>query len=145
MAVLESDAYDKVIVKGKEALQSLKENNFDHFDKYSEEAWNLFPDPKESWNQAFNFSKMILKTFLEDNKLEKAEIWYNRMRLIEENLGLWPEEYEFYSGVIYFEKEEFEKAQKHFNNMFQLDKGRSFEGEDPKYKDFYLNPKKYIS
>jgi hypothetical protein len=47
-------------------------------------------------------------------------------------------------GKIDFESGNYSSAYDNFKIAFQDSKGREFEGEDPKYKDFYLRPEKYI-
>ena len=144
MALLDNEHYNRVIVKGKEAVHSLKNGEIENFFKLSEIAWNEFPEPKENWNQSFNFLKMVLKNSLKLKRFDEFEKWLKRFESVEKNLNLGEEEYLFYKGVYHFENSQFEISKEVFNQMFKVDKGRSFEDQDPKYKDFYLNPEKYI-
>ncbi|QWX84248.1 hypothetical protein H0I23_00935 [Cellulophaga sp. HaHaR_3_176] len=144
MAVLENKFYDKVIAKGKAAVEYIKKGDVGNFFKLSEEAWELFPEPKKNWNQGYNFSKMAFKHAITNDKLDKAKRWLNRMQENNNNLHNFDGECDYYVGLYHFEIAEYERALEIWKEV-ELDAGlRYFEGDKPEYLDFYLHPEQYI-
>jgi len=139
MALLDNQNYNKVIEVGKKAFESLRNNDLDNFEVYAEEAWDLFPSPKENWNQAYNFSKMIFKGYLDNQKFDNAKIWLNRM--IENNncLHLFDADLQFNIGKYYFEIKDFNEAYERWKKVVYDAGYRYFENEKPEYLKFYQN------
>ena len=144
MAVLDKSTQDKI--------DNLSERSYDLYEsgdkegayKLMEDAWHLYPEPRENWNESFNTAKEGFRDLIKDQEIDRASVWFERLKKVQQNLMQWEGEFEFYEGVFFFEKKEYGKAIESFKKMFQIDEGRSFEDEDPKYKDFYLHPEKYM-
>jgi len=143
MAVLENKEYDKVITVGKEAVQSLKNGKISEFFTLADKAWGLFPEPKENWNQAYNFSKMVFKHSINNNSKDEAKKWLDRMIENNNNLHLFDIDIDFNEGKFYFETKGFDQALEKWKYVVDEAGFRYFESEKPEYLEFYKNPKKY--
>lgn len=144
MALLESEIYNKVIEVGKKAVAALQNNDLDNCDKYAEQGWQQFPEPKENWNQGYNYAKSFFKSALKNGRFETAKKWLNRMIANNNRLHNFDEECQFYVGEYLFETGEYEQALANFKEIVKEAGLRYFKNEDPKYLDFYKNPQKYI-
>ncbi len=145
MAILEKHTQDKIDKLSNESYKRYEVGDKETSYRLMEEAWGMYPNPKENWNESYNTAKYALDDLLKNGEIEKAMIWYTRMVKIHENLGLWIGSFEYYSGKIFFEKKDFKKSLEYFNKMFEIAGHRYFEDENSKYKDFYLNPEKYTN
>ncbi len=137
MAVLDPERYENVILKGKQSVIMLKENNLEGFIKFAEEGWALFPDPKESWNQGYNYAKMVFKGAFEREKMDWAKIWLQRMVDNNNCLKLYTYECEYYEGKYYFEMENYQLAFEKFRYVISNTGVRYFDDHDVKYLKFY--------
>ncbi len=144
MAVLDQVLYDRVIEVGKKAIEKLKEDNLDDFYILSEDAWLQFPEPRTNWNQAFNFSKMIYKHCMNNSNFFTAKIWLNRMIENNNNLHLSDDDVWFETAKYQYEVGDYKESYDKFKLVVEDAGFRYFEGEDPKYLNFYKNPEKYI-
>jgi len=145
MAVLEKPIQDKI--------DNLSNQSYDLYEigdkvksyELMEKAWELYPEPKENWNESYNTARYALDDLLKDGEIERALVWYERMTKSQEKLGSWEGSYEFYSGKFLFESEKQKEAYEFFKKSVVIRGGLNyFEDEDPKYLDFYKNPEKYI-
>jgi len=137
MAVLNSEQYHEVVLKGKQAVSMLQAKDLDGFIKYAEEGWALFPDPKINWNQAYNYAKMVFKGTFENQKMEWAKVWLLRMVENNNNLNLYDCECQYYEGKYYFEIGEYQIAYEKFRYVVIGSDFRYFDSNDTKYLDFY--------
>ena len=144
MAEFESNIYNEIIEIGKKAVVALQSNHLEKFEEYAEKGWEVFPEPKNNWNQGYNYAKMVFKGAFNNKKLELAKLWLNRMIANNNCLHLEDEECQFYVGKYLFETNEYEKALANFKEVVKIAGFRYFEDEDPKYLDFYKNPHKYM-
>jgi len=144
MAVLTSEIYNNIIEAGKQAIVALKEQELDKFELFAEKGWDLFPEPKESWNQGYNYAKMVFNGAFKNEKIELAKIWLNRMIANNNNLHLFDDECQYYVGKFLFHTGEYDKALANFKEVVKSAGYRYFDDEDPKYLDFYKNPQKYM-
>ena len=140
MALLENEEYEKVMAVGKEAVENLKNGNIDAFFALAEKAWNLFPQPKDNWNQAYNFSKMVFKHSINNDSVDEAKKWLDRMIANNNNLHLFDIDIDFNEGKYYFETEDFKQALEKWKYVVSEAGLRYFEDEDSKYLEFYKNP-----
>lgn len=109
------------------------------------EAFNKIPEPKVEYNESYNYCSYVLN-FIIDEGLDahEAEQWLNELVKIAETQQVWKGDIDFHKGKVYFELNKFEEAHKAFEVSVKEGKGfRYFEGEDPKYLDFYRNSEKY--
>ncbi len=116
-----------------------KEKSFE----FLKEAYLIFPNPKE-FSEAYNIAKYSFEDYIKEKKYDKAKIWLNRMIENNNNLHHSDEDCSFAIAKYKFEIGEYEDSLIRFKEVFEIAGGRYFEDEDPKYKDFYLNPEKYI-
>lgn len=144
MAVLEQEQYNLVIEIGKKAVDNIKAGNIDEFYRLSEEAWLKFPEPRSSWNQEYNFSKMAFKHCLNNANYPKAKIWLDRMIDNNNTLHLFEYEVQNYEAIYHFETGDYQTAFDKWKYVVKNAGKRYFENEKPEYLAFYKNPEKYI-
>ena len=108
------------------------------------EAWELYPEPKKNWNEAYSLAKEIYQAYLLDEKYDEAKEWLNRMIENNNNLHLEDEDVWFETAKYQFEVGDYNESFDKFKLVVEDAGFRYFEGEDPKYLDFYKNPEKYI-
>lgn len=113
--------------------------------KFLIKAYEIIPEPKEEYNESYNYCSYVLGYILNENyNLEMAENWLKELEKINTNQKCWSGSYEFYAGKTYFELRKYSLAKKFFDICVEIGKGtRYFEDENPKYLDFYKNPEKY--
>lgn len=145
MSILDSEHFNKVIEIGKKAVEAFKEKNIIDFEKYSEKAWDTFPNPKSNWNQSYNIAKSFFKQNIELNKLDTAKIWLDRMIDNNNTLHNFDCEVEFYQGLYEFELNNFNTAYSYWKTVVKDAGYRYFENTKPEYLEFYRNPEKYTS
>ncbi len=143
MAVLDSKIQNQI-----DELVNLA-NDYWEFNKslyYSKiiDAWQLFPEPKNNWNEAYSLAKEIFEAFLLDNDLENAKNWLNKMVDINNNLHLFDEDCFFNYAKYQFEMGEYKDSFDKFSRVVEVAGLRYFEDEAPKYLDFYKHPEKYM-
>ncbi len=144
MAVLEKSIQDKIDSLSNQSYDFYESGDKENSYKLMEDAWKLYPEPKENWNESYNTARYALDDLLKNGVIDRALIWYKRMTKIQENLGSWEGSYEFYSGKFLFENEKYNEAYDFFKKSVVIRGGLNyFEDEDPKYLEFYKNPEKY--
>ncbi len=144
MALLDTSIYNKVIEVGKKAFEALRNDDINNFKLYAEEAWNQFPNPKENWNQVYNYAKMVFKGFLGKKEFEEAKLWLNRMIDNNNCLHLFDSDLTFNIGKYYFETKDYLKAYEEWRSVVEDAGYRYFENEKSEYLEFYNNPQKYM-
>ena len=108
------------------------------------EAWELYPEPKKNWNEAYSLAKEIYQAYLLDEKYDEAKEWLNRMIENNNNLHLEDEDVWFETAKYQFEVGDYKESYDKLKLVVEDAGFRYFEGEDPKYLDFYKYPEKYI-
>jgi tetratricopeptide (TPR) repeat protein len=126
------------------AYQKFQQGLTDESFKLMEQVWDLYPDPKENWTEAYNTAKYVCDDCFAIKDFLKAKEWLNRMINNNNNLHHSNEECQFYIGKYLFEVGEYEKSLTNFKEVVKSAGYRYFEDEDPKYLDFYKKPQEYI-
>lgn len=144
MAVLDKKLQDEIETLTDLAYEKFLNNEIEKSFILSEQAWDLYPDPKENWNEAYNTASSIVDDCLKIKDFERAKKWLNNMIMVNNNLYLNDEDLNFYLGKYFFEIGDYLKAKEEWDNAVSLAGYRVFEGEDPRYIDFYRHPEKYI-
>ncbi len=142
MTVLDIEIQSKI-----DDLTNQANENWDNRDIYYSKilsAWDLYPTPKENWNEAYNTAKEIFEAYIIDEKIDKAKEFLNYMIIHNNNLHLFDYDLSFNIGKYFFEIKQFQKALDEWQNLVNQIGYNYFEDEDPKYLDFYQNPEKYI-
>ncbi len=137
MPLLDQEIYNQVIQRGKQAITMLQAYDLDGFFKSAEEGWSLFPDPKENWNQGYNYAKMVFKAAFEHKNMDCAKTWLIRMVENNNNLKLYDCECQYYEGKYYFETAEYESAFNKFRYVVNGADYRYFDENDSKYLEFF--------
>ena len=145
MAVLDKKLQDEIETLTDLAYEKFLNNEIEKSFILSEQAWDLYPDPKENWNEAYNTASSIVDDCLKIKDFERAKKWLNNMIMVNNNLHLNDEDLNFYLGKYFFEIGDYLKAKEEWDNAVSLAGYRVFEGEDPRYIDFYRHPEKYTS
>jgi tetratricopeptide (TPR) repeat protein len=124
------------------AWQQWEEEKYNECEKSLKKAWDLYPEPKEKWSEAYNTAKSIFHFYFPTN-LSEAKKWLNQM-IKDNNINHnFDGDLEFEIGIYKYELGLYEEALEYF--MIATKEGggiRYFEGEDKKYRDFYKNPEK---
>ncbi len=144
MAILEKKLQDKIDALIDEAYQNYLDGNYEQSYSMQLEAWSIFPEPKNQWNEVYNTAKYIFEDRILLRQIELAKKWLNEMISHNNNLHLMDFDLSFNIGKYHFENGEYQKAHNEWANLVRQRGYRYFEGEDPKYLDFYKNPEKYI-
>jgi len=137
--------------KNQAKIDKLKEKANDYWDKdkslyfkFINEAWNIYPEPKNNWHEAYSLAQELFSAFLEEENFSEAKKWLNEMIENNNNLSHSYEDCLFNIGKFQFCIQQYEDALSHFKEVVKEAGLRYFEDEDPKYLDFYKNPQKYI-
>lgn len=144
MAVLNKDLQEKIDNLEELAYTKFNENKIEEAFKLGQEAWDLYPEPKENWNEAYNTAKYIVNNSFTVKDLNRVNTWLNNMILVNNNLHKSDDELKYYIGKYYFEIGEYEEALNYLKKVVKETGFRYFEDEDPKYLDFIKYPNKYI-
>ncbi|NDV66667.1 hypothetical protein [Bacteroides sp. 224] len=144
MAVLDDKIQEEIFRLENLAYERFQENKIDEYFKLSEEAWSLYPEPKNNWNEAYNSAMYIVNVCFSIKDYDRAKKWLNEMINVNNNLHQSDEELAHYIGKYHFDTGNYEEALMRFKEVVQEAGFRYFEDEDPKYLDFYRNPEKYM-
>lgn len=142
MALLESTVYNNVVEEGKKAVTALKSNDIDGFLDYAEKGWAYFPEPKDSWNQGYNYAKMVFKGAIDHKRFDSAKVWLNRM--IDNNNTLHSSDTEvwFNLGKYLYETGDHQGAYERWKVVVDEAGLRYFESEKPAYLEFFKTAQK---
>lgn len=143
MAVLDSSIQKQIDRLTDQAYEQIKVGNPEAGFKLYERAWELYPDPKNNWNEAYNVARYAADDCFALADFENAKKWINRMIEVNNNLHQSDEELCFYIGKYKFEMQEYEAAWNEFRYAVRMAGMRYFEDEDPKYRVFYNHPERY--
>jgi len=108
--------------------------------EHIESEWEKIDDEKYSDGDASLLASMMTDGYISLKNFTKAYFWvdiYLQNVSFEGTIG-------FQRGRVDFEAGDYESALLNFKKAFTASKGREFEGEDPKYLDFYRNPEMYM-
>ena len=141
MAVLSSKIQEQIDRLEELAYEKFENGEIEESLKLSEQAWKLYPEPKNNWNEAYNSAKYIADYYMKLNNYDKVKEWVNQMIYINNNLHQSDDELCFYIGKYKFEIKDFEGALEEFKFVVKESQYRHFEDEDSKYLDFYLTHK----
>jgi hypothetical protein len=143
MADLPIDIQKKIDILIDEAYEYFQKGNTNEsFNNYYK-AFDLILEPKNQYGESFNITKYLLDDYITIKDKDKA---YEKIKDLEKYYSLRYDagELELIKGKTFFEFEDYNKALQYFDIAFKKSKGREFQGEDPKYLNFYKNPEKYI-
>jgi len=144
MAVLNEELQEKIDDLGELAYEKFQNNEIEESFNLMEQAWSLYPEPKENWNEAFNTAREITDDCFKIKDFNRAKIWLDNMTKVNNNLHQDDDYLAYYMGKYHFEIGNFEKALTSFKEVVEEAGFRYFESDDPKYLDFYRNSKKYM-
>ncbi|KGN75096.1 hypothetical protein HQ47_04140 [Porphyromonas macacae] len=142
MALLDEQSFNFVIIHGKEAVAALKENNIEAFLSLAEKGWECFPEPRNNWNQGYNYAKMVFEGALKNGSYPEAKVWLNRMIDNNNNLHLFDYDLLHNIGKYYFETGKYDKAIENWEKVVKDAGFRYFENEKAEYLNFYKKAKK---
>lgn len=143
MAVLDLKLQNEIDGKRFGANKFFKTDKEQYF-KLKTEAWELYPEPKDNWNEAYSLAKDFFKVYLFESNFVKAKEWLNKMIANNNNLHLFDNDLCFNIGKYYFETGEYKDAYEKWKAVVEDSGFRYFENEDKKYLDFYKSPQKYM-
>ena len=144
MAILNEELQEKIDELIDSAFIKFEEGKFEESFSLQKRAWDIFPDPKEQWNEAYNIAKYIYTDYLNVGRFNEAKEWLNKMIENNKNLHLEDEDVWHETAKYQFEIGEYKDSYDKFKQVVEDAGLRYFEDEDPKYLEFYKNPEKYI-
>ena len=83
---------------------------------------------------------MVFKHSINNDSVDEAKKWLDRMIANNNNLHLFDIDIDFNEGKYYFETEDFKQALEKWKYVVSEAGLRYFEDEDSKYLEFYKNP-----
>lgn len=103
------------------------------------EAWNMLPEPRHQWDSSRIMALDAVKFHLQARRFDQALAWLEEAdKAAEGNQNssnlLW-------LGKIRFEQGRLDEAHRVFAELVKTWRERPFQGEDPKYLDFYKSRK----
>jgi tetratricopeptide (TPR) repeat protein len=143
MEVLEQKIQDKIYELENSAEEKLEQNNLSAMMECMDKAWELYPEPKTNWTEAYNTAKhgfLLAKNIVKDFRLAKK--WLDCMIKYNNINHAFDGDIEFNIGTYKFDTGKLEEAYKMFTECVRQS-GKShfryFEDEDKKYLEFYKN------
>ena len=123
------------------AYEAEQNGNIDEALNLYDKAWDLYPEPKEKWTEAYNAAKYVYLTCMRTRNYSTARKWLNQM-IKDNNINHnYDGDLEFEIGKYKYETGLYEEALEFF--MIATKEGggvRYFDGEDKKYREFYKTP-----
>ena len=144
MAILESKLQEKIDELVDLSYAKYEEGKIEESFILQKQAWDLYPEPKNQWNDSYNTAKYIYLDYLKLNQFDDAKVWLNRMIENNNNLNLYDEDVWHETAKYQFEIGDYQESYDKFKKVVDDAGFRCFEDEDPKYLEFYKNPEKYI-
>jgi tetratricopeptide (TPR) repeat protein len=149
------EQFDKILELGKRAVAERNNGNLNGFEEYAETGFNLFPNDVKSiedydlqtrfWNLGYSLLRMMVKGLLDNGNFETAKKWIDRYATFDSARHLEDEQVWFYYGQYYYETGNFDEAYKYWREVVRgsgKSHNRFFQGENPKYWEFYTAQKK---
>ncbi|WKX76183.1 hypothetical protein [Zobellia laminariae] len=143
MALLEQELQKKIDELRFSANSFYKTDKTKYF-QLKNEAWNLYPVPKNQWGEAYSLAKDFFRVYIREMELEEARNWLEKMIECNNHLHLFDYDVDFNEGKYFFEIGKYEDALAKWKYVVDEAGLRYFEREKPEYLDFYKNPKKFI-
>ena len=152
MALLDEKLQEKIDELINKSYDFTQNDDYDKSFELLLKAWELYPNPKEQWNEAYNLAKYIFQDYMTVKKMAEAKKWLEKMNEIntalkkESETLASDEEVDFNAGKYYFETGNFEEAYRLWREVVRRSGGKNhfryFEDEDKKYLEFYKNQTK---
>lgn len=144
MAILDYKRQRQIDSLSESAYEVLDMGDFNSCLCLHEQAWSMYPEPRNNWNEAYNTARYAVDDCFSKLDLKNTKKWLDRMIYVNDNLHQSDEEVMFYIGKYNFEIKDYDTALTAFNNVVKIAGIRYFEDENPKYLDFYRHPEKFI-
>ncbi len=142
MAVLDRTIQTKIDELSNSAYEEFEAGNKDDSFRMLKEAWALYPEPKNNWNEAYNTAKYIFLDYMKLKKYGDAKEWLNNMIEVNNNLKLSNEDCLFNVGKYRFDTGKEKEAFEIFDKVVKVAGMRYFQDEEPRYLKFYKNAQK---
>jgi tetratricopeptide (TPR) repeat protein len=139
MAVLDKEIQDKIDELRTLAYDFYQKEEYEKYYELANKQWNLYPDPKENWNEAYNTAKYIFKNSIIIKNHTEAKKWLDRMIENNNNLHLSEYEIDYNIGKYLFETGDYEGAYNSWDKIVRVKmvSFRYFKNDDQKYIKFY--------
>jgi hypothetical protein len=138
MEDLDSALRDKIDAMFIEAKGKLATANASGAVQDAENAWTTLPEPKFGWDVSKSYTHALAKIYRDTGSFAMAISLMNEL-FASGTVKPHQDGPRFVMGTIYFEMDDLENSLKWFRDADQISKGRSFQGEDTKYHEFYKN------
>lgn len=140
MAVLEQKIQQQIDTLEDLAYEKYVKGLVDESFQLRKQAWSLYPEPKENWNEAYNSAKYLYEAYMAVGSLSDVREWLNEMIWNNDVHHYSDEECLFYTGKYNFKIGNYKEAYEDFSQVVKIAGLRYFEDEEPEYLEFYKNP-----
>lgn len=140
MAVLDRDLQNQIDTLSEQAYEKFQENEVDESFKLLKAAWDLYPEPKNQWNEAYNNARYLFDDYMRMDDLNNAKIWLDHMVDHNNSLHLFDADLCFQQGKYLFEKGNYQEALNKWREVVKDSGMRYFEDQKKGYLSFYTNP-----
>lgn len=144
MATLDDKIQKQIDSLSEKAYNMFELGNYNYCLNLHEQAWSMYPEPKNKWNEAYNTARYAADDCFSQLDLENVKKWLDRMIYVNENLHQSDDELMYYVGKYKFEIKDYEDAFTAFRIVVKIAGMRYFEDEPSKYLDFYTHSEKFI-
>lgn len=134
------DIESRLYENGKLGRDAWKSGRISEAEKYFLEAWNALPEPRTKYDFAQSMSRGLVTFYRDTSQFPQAFKWLDIMR---EAYGPKPNDFvEFVAGTVHFDAGNLDEAFRVFDDQVKRFRFRPFQGEDPKYLNFYKSRSK---
>lgn len=137
MAILDQKIQSKIDGLSNSAYEEFEAGKKEASFKLLKEAWELYPEPKNNWNEAYNTAKYIFLDYMKLKRYNDAKEWLNKMIEVNNNLHLFNEDCLFSIGKYQFDTGKEKEAFETFDKVVKSAGMRYFQDEEARYLKFY--------
>lgn len=143
MGILKQEAQQKIDDLRFSANSFYKTDKPKYF-QLKNEAWDLYPEPKNEWNEAYSLAKDFFRVYLRELEHDNAKKWLDKMIDCNNNLHLFDFDIDFNEGKYLFETGQYKEAVVKWKYVVDEAGLRYFGREKPEYLEFYKNPESLL-
>jgi tetratricopeptide (TPR) repeat protein len=130
--------YDRLDALGEEACKMWRAGRVDEAIRMGEEYWDSLPEPKHEWellSQGYPWS--FVDRALDSGRPDQARLWLNRLRPAYDDSRIGRELMDLLEGKVRLAEGDEDGALTYFKSVYDSAGKRLFQGEDPKYWEFF--------
>lgn len=144
MAILDQSLQGKIDDLSNQAYEKFQAGETDESFRLLKQAWNIYPDPKNQWNEAYSNAKFLFDDYLRIGDHANALEWLNKMTDHNDERHLFDNAIAFDTGKYNYETGQYQQALTNWQAAVKAAGLRYFENEKEEYLKFYNNPDSLI-